>query len=115
IIAFNLGDALEGKNPELVLKPFDTVRIFSRFDFEDPPIISVTGEVRDPGDHVTNGATYLRDAIFLAGNTAPDAQLDDVQVFRKTGNGRLEVLNADLRKALAGDPKENILLQPQDR
>src|SRR5205814_425741 len=90
-------------------------RVFGRFDFEDPPTITVTGEVRDPGDHITNGATYLRDAIFLAGNTSPDAQLNDVQVFRKTGNGRLEVLNADLRKALAGDPKENILLQPQDR
>jgi len=115
IIAFNLKDALKGEDQNLALKPFDTVRVFGRFDFEDPPVITVTGEVRDPGDHITNGATYLRDAIFLAGNTSPDAQLNDVQVFRKTGNGKLEVLNADLRKALTGDPKENILLQPQDR
>jgi protein involved in polysaccharide export with SLBB domain len=115
IIAFNLGDALQGKDQDLALRPFDTVRIFGRFDFEDPPIITVSGEVRDPGDHVTNGATYLRDAIFLAGNTSADAELDDVQVFRKTNNGKLEVLNADLSKALAGDPKENILLAPQDR
>jgi protein involved in polysaccharide export with SLBB domain len=115
IIAFNLKDALEGNDQNLVLKPFDTVRIFGRFDFEDPPIITVTGEVRDPGDHVTNGATYLRDAILLAGNTTSDAELNDVQVFRKTGNGKLEVLNADLRKAIDGDQKDNILLQPQDR
>jgi len=115
IIAFNLGDALAGKVQDLRLKPFDTVRIFGRFDFEDPPIITVTGEVRDPGDHVTNGATYLRDAIFLAGNTTPDAELNDVQIFRKTHDGKLEVLNANLREALAGDPKENILLAPQDR
>ncbi len=115
IIAFNLGDALNGNDQELVLKPFDTVRVFSRFDFEDPPIITVTGEVRDPGDHVANGATYLRDAIFLAGNTSPDAQLDDVQVFRKTGNGKVQVINANLRKALAGDAHDNILLEPQDR
>ena len=80
-----LDDAFAGKDPELVLKPFDTIRVFGRFDFEDPPMISVTGEVRDPGDHVTNGATYLRDAIYLAGSTTPDAQLDDVQVFRKPG------------------------------
>jgi protein involved in polysaccharide export with SLBB domain len=115
IIAFNLGDALEGKDENLVLKPFDSVRIFSRFDFEDPPIISVTGEVRDPGDHVTNGATYLRDAIFLAGNASPDAQLDDVQVFRKTNDGKVKIINADLRKALDGDQSANILLEPQDR
>ena len=115
IIAFNLKDALNGKDQALVLKPFDTVRVFSRFDFEDPPIITVTGEVRDPGDHVTNGATYLRDAIFLAGNTSPDAELDDVQVFRKTHDGKMEVLNASLSKAIAGDASENILLEPQDR
>jgi protein involved in polysaccharide export with SLBB domain len=115
IIAFNLGDALSGKDQDLVLKPFDTVRVFGRFDFEDPPIITVTGEVRDPGDHLTNGATYLRDAVFLAGNTTPDADLSDAQVFRKTHDGKMEVLNANLRKALAGDPKDNILLEPQDR
>jgi protein involved in polysaccharide export with SLBB domain len=115
IIAFNLGDALAGKDQDVALKPFDTVRIFSRFDFEDPPLITVTGEVRDPGDHVTNGTTYLRDAIFLAGNTTPDAELDDVQIFRKTHDGKLEVLNADLGKALTGDAKENIMLAPGDR
>lgn len=115
IIAFNLKDALSGGAQDLTLKPFDTVRIFGRFDFEDQPIITVTGEVRDPGDHVTNGATYLRDAIFLAGNANADAELNDVQIFRKTGNGKLEVLSANLSKAIAGDPKENILLQPQDR
>ena len=115
IISFNLADALAGKNENLALKPFDTVRIFGRFDFEDPPIVTVTGEVRDPGDHVTNGATYLRDAIFLAGNTTPDAEINDVQVFRKTHDGKLQVLSADLRKAIAGDAHENILLQPQDR
>jgi protein involved in polysaccharide export with SLBB domain len=115
ILAFNLGDALGGKDQDLALKPFDTVRVFGRFDFEDPPIITISGEVRDPGDHVTNGATYLRDAVFLAGNATPDAELDDVQVFRKTVDGKLEVLNADLKKAIAGDEKENILLQPQDR
>lgn len=115
IIAFNLGDAMEGKDQDLVLKPFDTVRIFGRFDFEDPPIVTVTGEVRDPGDHITNGATRLSDAILLAGNTTSDAELNDVQIFRKTRDGKLQVLDADLKKAVAGDSKENILLEPQDR
>jgi len=115
IISFNLGDVLAGKNQNLALKPFDTVRVFGRFDFEDPPIVTVTGEVRDPGDHITNGATYLRDAIFLAGNITPDAEIDDVQVFRKTHDGKLQVISADLKKAIAGNERENILLQPQDR
>jgi len=115
VLAFNLDDALTGKEQDLVLKPFDTVRVFGRYDFEDPPVISVSGAVRDPGDHVTNGTTYLRDAIFLAGNATPDAKLDDVQVFRKTDDGKLRVLSVNLGKALEGDQSANILLQPKDR
>ncbi len=115
VLAFNLDDALGGKDQNLVLKPFDTVRIFGRYDFEDSPVITVSGEVREPGDHVTNGATYLRDAIFLAGSTTPEARLDDVQVFRRTEDGKLKVLSANLTKALSGDSAENILLQPTDR
>jgi protein involved in polysaccharide export with SLBB domain len=115
VLAFNLEDALAGKDPELVLKPFDTIRVFGRFDFEDAPVITVTGAVRDPGDHVTNGATYLRDAVYLAGSTTPEAELDDVQIFRRTDDGKLKVLSANLNKALAGDAAENMLLEPKDR
>ena len=115
VIAFNLDDALAGKQQDLVLKPLDTVRVFGRYDFEDAPIISITGAVRDPGDHVTNGATYLRDAIYLAGDVTPDAKLDDVQVFRNADDGKLKVLSVNLSKALAGDQAANLLLEPKDR
>ncbi len=115
VLTFNLGDALAGKNQDLVLKPFDTVRIFGRYDFEDPPVVTVSGEVRDPGDHLTNGVTHLRDAIYLAGGTTPDALLNDAQVFRKLPDGTMKVLSVNLSKALAGDDADNILLQPRDR
>ena len=115
VLTFNLEDALAGKEQDLELKPLDTVRVFGRYDFEDVPVITVSGSVRDPGDHVTNGATYLRDAIYLAGSTTPDAKLDDVQVFRKSDDGALKVLSVNLSKALAGDPTANILLEPKDR
>ncbi len=114
VIPFNLGDALAGKDvPEL--QPFDTVRIFSRYDFEDVPEISVSGEVRDPGDHRTNGVTHVSDAIFLAGGTTPDAALDDAQVYRKDLDGEVRVLSVNLSKALAHDPLEDVLLRPNDR
>jgi protein involved in polysaccharide export with SLBB domain len=115
VLTFNLGDALAGKDQDLVLKPFDIVRVFGRFDFEDPPVITVTGEVRDPGDHLTNGVTHLRDAVYMAGGTTRDALLADAQVFRKTSDGKLEVINVNLAKALEGDGKDNIALEPKDR
>lgn len=114
VLAFNLDDVLSGKQ-NLALKPFDTVRIFGRYDFEDPPIVSISGEVRDPGDHLTNGTVHLRDAIYLAGGITPSAEVDDVQVFRQTEDRKLKVLSVNLEKALSGDSKHDILLAPKDR
>jgi protein involved in polysaccharide export with SLBB domain len=115
VIAFNLDTALTAKEQPVVLKPFDTVRVFSRFDFEDPPVITVTGEVRDPGDHLTNGVTHVRDAVYLAGGLTSDASTDTVQIFRRAGDNNLVVLSVDLARALAGDDKDNIALEVKDR
>ncbi len=129
VIAFNLADALAGTLPgketkvgainndaqNVTLEPFDTVRIFSRYDFEDPPLIRVSGEVRHPGEHVTNGETRLRDAVYLAGGVTRDAELADAQVFRRTPGGKLTVLSINLERALSGDAADNIALQPSDR
>jgi protein involved in polysaccharide export with SLBB domain len=115
VFAFNLDDALGAKEQPVALKPFDTVRVFSRFDFEDPPVITVAGEVRDPGDHLTNGGTRLRDAVYLAGGLTPDASTDSAQIFRRTGDNKLIVLSVNLARALAGDDKDNLALEPKDR
>ncbi len=115
VIAFNLDMALSAKEQPVVLKPFDTVRVFSRFDFEDPPVITVAGEVRDPGDHLTNGVTHVRDAVYLAGGLTSDASTDTVQIFRRAGANNLVVLSVNLARALAGDDKDNIALEVNDR
>jgi protein involved in polysaccharide export with SLBB domain len=115
IVAFNLDDALSGKDQTVALKPFDTVRVFSRFDFEDPPVITVAGEVRTPGDRLTNGATRLRDAVYLAGGLTPDASTDSAQIYRRTGDNKLTILSVNLKAALAGNDKDNLLLEPKDR
>jgi protein involved in polysaccharide export with SLBB domain len=78
-------------------------------------VITVTGEVRDPGDHLTNGVAHLRDAVYMAGGTTRNALLTDAQVFRTTSDGKLEVINVNLAKALEGDAKDNIALEPKDR
>jgi protein involved in polysaccharide export with SLBB domain len=115
VMAFNLAAALNGGDQNIALKPFDTVRIFSRFDFEEPPLITVSGEVHHPGDHVTNGKTYLRDAVYLAGGTTPEALLSDAQLFRRTPDGKLRVISVDLAQAIRGDAAANVALEPMDR
>jgi protein involved in polysaccharide export with SLBB domain len=129
IIAFNLADAMagQGKTQEnglglstfnaqnVTLQAFDTLRIFGRYDFEDPPTITVNGEVRHPGEHVTKGETRLSDAVYLAGGITRDALLGDAQVFHRSADGKLKVLSVNLERALAGDPVDNVALEPKDR
>jgi protein involved in polysaccharide export with SLBB domain len=93
----------------------DTIRVFSRFDFENPPTVSVFGDVRGPGTFRTAGQIHLADAVHLAGGIAPDAKISDAQVFRYQPDGKMKIFSVDLNLALEGDPSANIWLQPRDR
>jgi polysaccharide export outer membrane protein len=113
--SFDLSAALTNPASGPKLQPLDTVRVFSRYDFEPAPEVWVGGEVREPGKYRTSGQTYLRDTIYLAGGVTQDASLDSVQLFRTQPDGTMKILSVDLREALAGNPKDNILILPRDR
>lgn len=113
--SFDVSAALANPATAPTLNRLDTVRIFSRYDFERPPDVSVGGEVRSPGDYRTTGEAHLRDAIYLAGGITPDAALDSAQLFRAQADGTLRILSVDLKEALAGNPVDNIIIQPRDR
>ncbi len=113
--SFDISTALANPASAPLLKPLDTVRIFSRFDFEHPPEVWVGGEVRLPGSYRTSGEAHLRDAIYLAGGITPDAALDSAQLFRTQADGTMRIMSVDLREALAGNPVDNIILQSRDR
>jgi polysaccharide export outer membrane protein len=112
---FNLADALNNPDQSPILHAMDTIRIFSRFDFENPPTVSVLGEVRAPGTYQTSGQIHLTDAVHLAGGLTRDVETGDAQVFRYLPDGKFKIFSVSLSQALAGDPIENILLQPRDR
>ena len=112
---FDLSAALNNPNAAPKLEPHDTVRIFSRYDFEPAPSVSVGGEVRAPGQYRTSGQVHVRDAIYLAGGVSQDAALDSAQLFRTQRDGTLEILSVNLGEALSGNPIENLLLEPRDR
>jgi len=113
--SFDLATALADPAKSPKLQALDTVRIFSRFDFEPAPSVWVGGEVRSPGKYGTSGQVHLRDVIFMAGGMTPDAAVDSAQLFRTTPDGTMKILSVDLGRALAGDPLENILIEPRDR
>lgn len=113
--SFDVSAALANPATAPVLKPLDTIRIFSRYDFEAPPEVWVGGEVHAPGPYRTSGQAHLRDAVQLAGGITPDAALDTAQLFRTESDGSMKILSVDLREALTGNPVDNIILQSRDR
>jgi hypothetical protein len=104
---FDLADALANPSDAPLLKPMDTIRVYSKFDFENPPTVSVWGDVRQPGTYRTSGQIRLVDAVQLAGGLGPDAQREDAQVFRYLSDGKFKIFSVDLSQAIAGDPNED--------
>jgi polysaccharide export outer membrane protein len=115
VVSFDLAAALKDPASAPELMPLDTVRVFSRFDFEPAPTVSVGGEVRAPGTYKTSGQASLRDAVFLAGGLTQNASVDTAQVFRINPDGTSKIFSVNLREALGGSAADNILLQPRDR
>jgi protein involved in polysaccharide export with SLBB domain len=113
--SFDLTAALANPASAPKLQPLDTVRVFSRYDFEPAPEVWVGGEVREPGKYRTSGQAHLRDTIYLAGGVTQDASLDSAQLFRTQPDGTMKILSVNLREALAGNPLDNVIMQPRDR
>jgi polysaccharide export outer membrane protein len=113
--SFDLAAALANPAESPKLHALDTVRIFSRYDFEQAPTVWIGGEVRAPGKYRTSGQAHLRDAIYLAGGVSPDAALDAAQLFRTQADGTMKIVSVNLGGALAGNPADNLILQPRDR
>jgi polysaccharide biosynthesis/export protein len=113
--SFDLAAAFAHPGEAPKLKPLDTVHIFGKYDFEPDPEVLITGEVREPGLYRTSGQQHLRDAIYQAGGVTADAWLDSAQLFRRLPDGTSRVLSINLQGALAGDPLNNVLVEPRDR
>jgi protein involved in polysaccharide export with SLBB domain len=113
--SFNLREALEHPEQSPKLEALDTVRIFGRYDLEAAPEFLITGEVRAPGRYRASGQEHLRDAVYQAGGVTPDTWLETAQLFRAMPDGSTKVYSISLSAALAGDPLNNILIEPRDR
>jgi polysaccharide biosynthesis/export protein len=112
---FSVADALAEPAKAPVLQALDTVQFFGRYDFENPPNVSVWGDVRVPGTYRTSGDIHLSDAIHLAGGLSADAATGDAQVFRYMPDSTLKIFNVKLSGALDGSPGEDIVLSSRDR
>jgi protein involved in polysaccharide export with SLBB domain len=63
---------------------------------------------------LTNGLMTVRDLVFKADSTFPEAFLSKATLIRILPNEKKEIITFDLSKAIAGDPYNNLVLQNRD-
>jgi protein involved in polysaccharide export with SLBB domain len=116
-IDFNVPDVLIG-NTNLDLKPFDTIRIFGRYQV-DAPTVTILGEVLRPGAFpMSNGMTAAQ-LVRMAGGFKRDALVENADLTSylvKSGNQIAQSLSTvQIGAAVAGtDPNADVALKPGD-
>lgn len=115
-IPFDLPDVLVGSDP-VTLQPFDTIRIFGRYEF-DAPQVSILGPVLRPGQYPMSKGMTVADLVRMAGGFRRSAyrKVADLSSYTVQGGEKvlLERSAVALEKALDGDKSADIALQPGD-
>ncbi len=77
--------------------------------------VTISGDVRQPGVYELPQSDFsVRDLIFKADSLFPDAFMDKAILIRTLPTEKKKIITFDLKKALAGDPENNLALQNRD-
>jgi protein involved in polysaccharide export with SLBB domain len=90
-IEFNVPDALIG-NSNLPLQPFDTIRIFGRYE-ADAPRVTVGGEILRPGTYSLSAGMTAAQLVLMAGGFKRDALLDNADLTSYQIQGKSKVVS----------------------
>ena len=117
VIPFNLHDVLAKTAEPPSLEPFDTVRVYGRYD-ADAPKVSIYGEVMRPGEYPLAERMTAADLLRLAGGFRRSAyrQSANLTSYVVVDGDHVELEHRDVRmdRALAGEADTDVLLKPGD-
>jgi len=117
VIPFNLHDVLAKVVEAPSLEPFDTVRVFGRYDV-DAPKVSIYGEVMRPGEYPLAERMTAADLLRLAGGFRRSAyrQVANLTSYVIVDGDHVELEHRDVRieRALAGEADTDVILKPGD-
>jgi protein involved in polysaccharide export with SLBB domain len=116
-VAFNVPDALIG-NGNIELQPFDTIRIFGRYEI-DAPKVEIHGEVLRPGSFPLSKGMTAAQLVRMAGGFKNDALLEKADLTSYTvadGNKVVGSLTSiHIGAAVDGtDRASDVVLKPGD-
>jgi protein involved in polysaccharide export with SLBB domain len=117
-IVFNLGKVLSGDAQEnILLNEQDTVKVFSRLEMVEKPTVSINGMVVNPGTYDYYPNMTVRDLVAASGSLKRNAYMEKAELTRilmDKGMAKVERIDIDLAKAMAGDASQNLSLKPDD-
>ncbi|MGD0890467.1 MAG: SLBB domain-containing protein [Terracidiphilus sp.] len=115
-ISFDVSSVLIG-GETILLKPFDLVRIFSRYEIDEPKV-SIEGEVLRPGRYPMSHGMTAAGLIRMAGSFKRSAYREEADLSSyQVQDGRRVLLNhfvVEIEKALEGDKAADVALKPGD-
>lgn len=116
-IDFNVPDVMTGK-ANVNLQPFDTIRIFGRYQV-DPPMVTIRGEVLRPGNYPMSKGMTAAQLVRMAGGFKRGALVGnaDLTSYDVEGGNRVveHLLTVQIGAAVTGsDPHADVLLKPGD-
>ena len=82
-LSIHLGDLLEGRVEDIVVKPEDFVKISSIFDLEETRLVSIEGEVINPGQYTFVENLTVEDLITLSGGLKASASNSSIDIARR--------------------------------
>ena len=86
---------------DIALAPMDSLHVFSREIFQEERMLSIHGEVREPGEYPYFDQMTLQDLVLAAGGLLESAEARSAQISRVTldgegGDGLAELFDVEL-------------------
>jgi protein involved in polysaccharide export with SLBB domain len=116
LIEDDLEKFLSGRLPDIVLEDGDLIKVFP-VPSVDIKMVRVQGVVQNPGEFGYRDNMRIKDLITFAGGFLLQSNLEEAELTRVTVTPEGPVttrLYINLRRAMAGNPRDNILLKPND-
>ncbi len=84
--SLNLREIIEnpGSEKDLILEPRDALRVFNRLEMRDKLKITVSGQIRKPGEYEYSDDISLKDLIYLAGGFTYAAANAKIEIVRQS-------------------------------
>jgi protein involved in polysaccharide export with SLBB domain len=113
-VSFNIADILAGTEPDIPLEKEDIIQINSIFDLKEEYVVTIGGEVREPGRFEYAEGMTVASLIQMAGGFKVGASSTRIEVSRRIKNSDVTSLSAQSAVIFNVDLDENLSLNGAD-